>query len=82
MGVNERKIHVVNMAYNESCHLLEDHEKIALKEKYRLPDKFLLFVGGINPVKNLTNIIKAYHLLLDKIPHKLVTVGSWRRYLS
>lgn len=78
MKVNERKIHVVNMAYNESCRLLENHEKSAIKEKYRLPDKFLLFVGGINPVKNLTNIIKAYHLLLDKIPHKLVVVGFWR----
>ncbi|MBI4689733.1 MAG: glycosyltransferase family 4 protein [Nitrospirae bacterium] len=48
-----------------------------LRDKYRLPERFILFVGSIEPRKNLKNMILAY-LGLDKIIRrdlKLVIAG-------
>ena len=49
--------------------------------KYHLPDKYILFVGNIEPKKNLLNLLRAYKLLkLKGLPHKLVLAGrrSWK----
>ncbi len=50
--------------------------------KYGLPQKFILFIGSIEPRKNLLNLIKAYSILPDYIKeeYKLVLAGfkGWR----
>jgi len=50
--------------------------------KYRLPEKFILFVGNLEPKKNLKRLIDAYFQLKQhtSIIHKLVIVGQpgWR----
>jgi len=47
------------------------------KNKFDLNTNFLLFVGSIEPRKNLLNLLKAYHLLSNSIKHDypLVLVG-------
>ncbi len=47
------------------------------KDKLELSDNFLLFVGSIEPRKNLLHLIKAYKLLDEKIKEKfpLILVG-------
>ncbi len=47
-------------------------------KRYKLPDKYILFVGNIEPKKNLERLIRAFYLLKHKhlIPHKLVIVGK------
>jgi glycosyltransferase involved in cell wall biosynthesis len=46
-------------------------------DKYRIPDRYLLCVGRLNPRKNLISLVDAFgRLKLEKkIPHKLVIVG-------
>lgn len=46
--------------------------------KYHLPKQYILFVGNIEPKKNLERLIKAFDLLrrTNKIKHKLVIVGK------
>ena len=48
-----------------------------LELSFKLPEKFLLSVGSIEPRKNLIGLLKAYNLLDDKIKsvYKLVLVG-------
>jgi len=41
-----------------------------------LPDKYILFVGSIEPRKNLITLIEAYKDLVELIEHKLVIVGA------
>jgi glycosyltransferase involved in cell wall biosynthesis len=48
------------------------------REKYQLPEPFILFVGHIYPQKNFANLVKAFHLITQEIPHELVVVGSPR----
>lgn len=69
------KIHVVYLAADPSFGLVEDKkEKDKIKEKYKLPDKFVLYAGDVNYNKNLTSLIKAYSQVRDKAD--LVLVGK------
>ena len=48
-----------------------------LKDRYNVSGKYLLFVGTIEPRKNIEGLIKAYHILKTehKLPYQLVIVG-------
>ncbi len=52
------------------------------KVKFSLPDKFFLFVGSIEPRKNLISLLKAYNLLdsliQDSYPLILVGAKGWK----
>jgi glycosyltransferase involved in cell wall biosynthesis len=39
-------------------------------------DKFILYIGRINKMKNIQNLLKAYMLIADKTNRKLVIVGD------
>jgi glycosyltransferase involved in cell wall biosynthesis len=54
----------------------EDLERVRVR--YNLPDEFLLFVGGLTPLKNLPTMLKAMALLRNRIPHQLVLTGFSR----
>ena len=49
---------------------------------HRLPDRFILFVGQLEPKKNLHRLIDAFQMIKQngRIPHKLVIAGpaGWR----
>ena len=49
----------------------------AIREKYGLPDGYILYVGTIQPRKNIGTLIEAYHILKKegRIACKLVIVG-------
>lgn len=49
-----------------------------LRKSYNLPEKFILYLGTLEPRKNLTTLIKAFHSLDKKFSDtKLVLAGSW-----
>ncbi len=51
----------------------------AVKLRYSLPDRFLLFVGRLNLRKNVDNLLKAVALLQDKdIPLVIVGSTNWK----
>jgi glycosyltransferase involved in cell wall biosynthesis len=47
-----------------------------LAQEYRLRPPFILFLGTLEPRKNLTTLVKALAPLKEKIPHTLVLVGQ------
>jgi glycosyltransferase involved in cell wall biosynthesis len=55
-----------------------ENEKILIKEKYNLPNKYILFVGCIERKKNLVRLIESYAKLRNdtSISHKLILVGK------
>lgn len=78
-SVYEEKIKVIYPGVNEQVNQIEKSNSLfnRLKEKYNISDKFLLFVGTIEPRKNIEGLIKAYRILKRKhrLPHQLVIVG-------
>jgi len=73
LKVNENKIEVVYQGCHASFKEKQSEGILKqIKEKFNLPEKFILNVGTIEPRKNLLNVVKA--LKDSKIP--LVVVGA------
>ena len=87
MGIDSAKIKVVY----QSCDAIfrqpvSDEQRAAVREKYSLPDKYLLCVGTIEQRKNQAAVVEALSLLhsnahtpLQQFPH-LVIVGRKTAY--
>lgn len=75
MGVPEKQISVVPCAPSLAEHCAPFD---VLADKLRLRRPFLLYVGTIEPRKNLTRLIRAFTRLKTErqIPHQLVLVGG------
>jgi len=74
----EEKIEVVPPGIDECFQPATEDEKAEVRERYGLPEKFVLFVGNIEPKKNLEALIKIFFAakLDKKLPHKLVIAGQ------
>ncbi len=82
-GVSEHKFKVINLAADSRFRVIHNESKLnEAKEKYNLPDKYILFVGRIHPVKNIETIINAFCIAKksEHIEHKLVIVGMKTPY--
>lgn len=77
-GADPRKMHVIHESYNELCHVVDKESLRPIRQKYGLPERFILFVGGLTPLKNFGNILRAYQKIKNAIPHKIVLVGFKR----
>lgn len=75
----EEKISVVHLAANENFKVQSDTKLIHIKRKYNLPDRFILYVGDGNWVKNLSFLIEGFNKL-SKLPDfsdvKLVLING------
>lgn len=79
LGINQKKIIVVPLAADPKFGILKDQELIKIKRKYHLPDKFILYTGDANWVKNLPFLIEGFKKLItndDFKEIKLVLVGG------
>lgn len=43
---------------------IDEKEKARVKEKYQLPDNFILYLGRLEPRKNLDTVIRAFYQLI------------------
>ncbi len=61
--------------------IADDETLGRVRRKYRLPDRFILNVGSLEPGKNRTRLIQAFHRLRRRgLEHKLVIAGgkAWK----
>lgn len=65
--VSEDKIDVIYSGLSDRYKKIssDDQKMKDIKEKYMLDDKFILYLGTIEPRKNIKGIIKAYNSLRD-----------------
>lgn len=67
------RIFTTHLAADSSFKQITDSKKLKeVKQKYHLPDKFVLYIGDINWNKNIPNLVKA----CQKAEYPLVIVGS------
>ncbi|KKQ05201.1 MAG: putative glycosyltransferase, partial [Candidatus Moranbacteria bacterium GW2011_GWF1_36_4] len=82
-GIKERRMRNIPSAISDSFSQINrnDWKLIEIKEKYKLPFKFILFLGTIEPRKNISALVRAYDLLREESrekfgDYKLVIAGS------
>ncbi len=77
LDVNPNRVFTVPLGVSPAYHHVDDRESLeSIRRKYHLPERFLLYVGVLEPRKNLPVLVRAYRSLVNRgIPHSLVIVG-------
>lgn len=75
LGVSSEKVDVVYCGVDKTFHPLPDREIASFRQKRGLPERIILFVGTIEPRKNVARLIEAYSHLRDERV-KLVIGGA------
>lgn len=76
-GLAAEKVVIVPNALSEDFLSLRTTDIAALREKYRLPERFILYVGTLQPRKNIPFLIRAFGALKNRLPDvALVLVGN------
>lgn len=83
-GVDAKKIDVVLNALSGDFSRFEDvssERVVMVREKYGLPETFILYVGTLQPRKNVPALIRAFARIQDRISDtRLVIVGNRQGY--
>jgi len=79
LNLSPERVFASQLGVDPSFHPINDSElKDSIAKKYQLPDRFILYVGLIEPRKNLPILINAYKKLVDAgTDHYLVLVGRY-----
>jgi glycosyltransferase involved in cell wall biosynthesis len=77
VGVEPARIHVVPLAASLPP---GDLDPGSVLDRLRIPRPYVLFVGTLEPRKNLVRLVRAYRRIAQRRPHALVLVGplGWR----
>lgn len=79
--VSSDRIEIVYQTCHESFHnLLSTEQKSIIREKYDLPQDFVLFVGSLTERKNALQILEAKKILQGKLDFPIVLVGQGKDY--
>ncbi len=78
-GADPHKLKTVYSAPDSQFFEMPDEDTLRqVREKYELPERFILNVGSVSTAKNIKNLLGAYGRVRDKIPQKLVIAGRLR----
>src|SRR5262249_24108993 len=80
IGVDPRKVTPIHNGFDPTVFQPErDPDRLrAVREKYRLPEKFILWAGQIESRKNIARLLQAFARIKDEFPHHLVMAGALR----
>lgn len=79
LGVDAQKVEVVPLGVGDAFFCPVSAERRAeVKARYKLPDRFILFVGNLEPKKNLPTLVSSVALLKanGRLRHTLVIAGK------
>lgn len=75
--IPEEKLRVIHLGVDEDYKPLPEDNVEKIKQKYNLNYPFILYVGTLEPRKNIPTLIKAFYKLKKSgLPHKLVITGK------
>ncbi len=79
LGIPPAAVHVIHEAPAPSFRTLQDAAALAaVRQRYALPDRFLLYTGAIEPRKNLVRLVEALALLRRRgLAVPLLIAGQW-----
>jgi glycosyltransferase involved in cell wall biosynthesis len=74
-GVSAERIEVVPHGVSAACRPMSSEDLVDARARLKLPERFILFVGTIEPRKNLATLLEAWAMMRDR--PDLVIVGAW-----
>ena len=74
-GIDRSRIAVVPHGVAQKFRPMSAEERAEARARLKLPERFILFVGTVEPRKNLDTLLDAWVLMRDR--PDLVVVGSW-----
>jgi glycosyltransferase involved in cell wall biosynthesis len=80
-NVDKNRLSVIYAACETSFVPIDEPKALQkVRHDYALPERFVLYLGTIEPRKNLENLFLAYHLFRDKLSLPLFVAGTvgWR----
>jgi len=72
------KLEVVHLGVSPRFRPLEHDQTQAVRERLRLPERFILFVSTVEPRKNLETLLDAWAQLSDRPPLVVAGAFGWR----
>jgi len=78
LHLNKEKFAGIHEGVHKRFKILDEAEKKRVKEKYELPEKFILYVGGLTPLKNFGRLAQAFDRIAGKNDYQLVVTGFKR----
>jgi glycosyltransferase involved in cell wall biosynthesis len=78
MGANPDRVFVVPHGVDPYLRPAPEAAKTALREKFNLRRRYVLFLGGISPLKNLGNLLRGFARLVRSHDLDLVLAGFKR----
>lgn len=81
LDITPEKITVAPEAVSEDFKPMErEAARAYVAEHYGLDGPFLLYLGTLEPRKNIVGLVQAFEQILDEIPHTLVLLGpmGWK----
>ena len=83
LRVPAHRVHTIYSGVDDSFRRPRDELACQqLRERYRLPERFLLYAGAIYPPKNFTRLVQAYARVGPALGVSLVIAGGENRFLS
>ena len=80
LGVPADRIDVIPLGVGEEFQPASEEAQAGARGWYKLPDAFFLYVGTIEPRKNLVRVIEAWSRIAASCPYDLVIAGreGWK----
>ena len=80
-GIQEEVISVVYSGVEKQEVSLNEISRV--REQYRLPRRFVLFLGTVEPRKNISSLLQAFEAIADSVPQDLVIAGErgWKEQI-
>ncbi len=75
LGIPESKIRVIHMAVDDEFGSATE-DAYWLERTYHVVRPYVLFVGMLEPRKNVLSILRAFDAVRNDVPHQLVLVGD------
>lgn len=76
LGVSAERVQVAPLGVSARFRPTTAEEVVRVRERYRLPERYLLCVGNVEPRKNLPAVVSAFERLPRELPHTLVIAGK------
>jgi glycosyltransferase involved in cell wall biosynthesis len=79
LGLNPQRVTTIHMGIGSNFHIQTESQLVEMRTRLDLPARYLLYVGTVEPRKNLTTLLRAYCDLPTELRERcpLILGGRW-----